>query len=305
MPKSLIYLADNLIVSPESDRRQLPLNHPDAKCIREKDVTLASLCDLKGKCEVYRNDPSVHILIFSIEGNGMLYAADYLKKGRPIESGQVVILPAHHRHRYKMTSSRWKAIWFYLADTYTWHHLRDTKPLIRISLVCNELKSAVEGFLAENLRTENRARLAAHHYAELIVLNLERELDMEETPIHKEMKQRLYKLWDTVSGNLNDEWTVSKMAENVGISPQHLYKVSVQFCGHKPMEMVARLRMQQAQEYLISTDYMIKSIARLLGYSDSFSFSAAFKRHIGTSPKQFRDKHIKQQEEEKREDGWY
>ena len=74
------------------------------------------------------------------------------------------------------------------------------------------------------------------------------------------------------------------------------------------MEMVTRLRMQQAQEYLINTDYMIKSIARLLGYSDSFSFSAAFKREAGCSPKQFREKHYNlhaQKEKEEKEDGWY
>ncbi len=302
MAKSLKYLADNLIVSPESDRRQLHLNHPDAAPIREREVVLASLCDLRGRCEVFRKDPAVHVLIFSVEGDSILYTAESPRRGKPIEPGQVAILPAHQWHRYEMVGSAWKAMWFYLANTYPWNHLHDSKPHVRLSLTCQELKAAVEGFLAETLRNENRARLAARHYAELIVLNLERELDMEEGPAHREMKQRLYKLWDTVSANLSHHWTVEEMAEEVGISPQHLYKVSARFSGHKPMEMVTRLRMQQAQEYLINTDFMIKSIARLLGYADSFSFSAAFKRHAGSSPKQFRKTQIQKKEQEI---GWY
>ena len=110
MAKSLKYLADNLIVSPESDRRQLHLNHPDAKPIKEREVVLAAICDLRGQCEVYRKDPSVHILIFSLEGAGTLYTADSPRKGKPIGDGQVVILPAHQWHSYKMEGSQWKAI---------------------------------------------------------------------------------------------------------------------------------------------------------------------------------------------------
>lgn len=304
MAKSLKYLADNLIISPASDRRQLPLSHPDAKVLSDRDLVLAALCDLRERCEVDRRNPSVHILIVSLEGHGHLYTPESPRKGTPIEPGQVAVLPAHQPHMYKMKGQSWKAMWFYLADTNTWRQLRASKPHIRISITCNELRAAMEGFLAESLRNETRARLAARHYAELIMLNLERELDMEESPNNKEMRQRLYKLWDTVSANLGHSWTVAELAEEIGISPQHFYKVSGRFCGHKPMEMVTRLRMQQAQEFLLNTDYMIKSIARLLGYSDSFSFSAAFKRYAGRSPKQFRLEHF-EKETKNKEDGWY
>ena len=308
MGKSLRYYADNLIVSPKSERRQLHLNHSDTRSIKERGIILAALCDLKEKCEVLRENPKVHVLIFSLEGNATLFIPESPKKGIPIEPGHVVILPAHHQHKYVMDGGQWKAIWFYLADTNSWRHIREIKPHIRISLTHNELRAVMEGLLAESLRNENRAHLAVRHYAELILLNLDRELDMEDTPSHREMKQRLYQLWDTVSANLAHNWTVAEMAEQVGISPQHFYKVSARFSGYKPVKMVTRLRMQQAQEYLISSDYMIKSIAHLLGYSDSFSFSAAFKRDTGYSPKQFREKHYNQyikKEKEEKEDGWY
>jgi AraC-like DNA-binding protein len=60
------------------------------------------------------------------------------------------------------------------------------------------------------------------------------------------------------------------------------------------MEMVTVLRMRYACELLINTGYMIKAIASFIGYGDAFSFSAAFKKHTGLSPRQFRNQNRKQ-----------
>ncbi len=301
MGKNLKYLADDLVMSPYCERRQINLSHSDAAPLREMDIFLASICNIRQKCEVKRHDPNFHILIFSLEGHGRLFTAQFPRKGEVIERGHVVVLPAHNSHHYKMTGQNWKAIWFYLADTDAWRQLRDAKPNIRISLTCDELKSAMEGFWAESLRKEARARLAARHYAEVVVLNLERELDMEESPSNREMRQRLYKLWDTVSANLGRNWTVAELANEACISPQHLYRVSHRLCGHKPMEMVTLLRMRQAKELLINTNNLVKEIARLLSYSDAFSFSAAFKKYAGCSPSEFRKQNQREYiEKEKR-----
>ena len=305
MAKSLQYYADNLIISPKSERRQLHLNHPESQSLRDKGVILAAVCHLKETCDVSRKNPEIHVLIFSIQGDATLFIPDSPKKGLTLEPGHFAILPAGHQHHYVMNGNEWKSLWIYLEDTHPWRHVRDLKPHIRTSLTCHELQAAMEGFLAESLRNESRSPLAVRHYAELITLNLERELDTEGTAGYREMKQRLYQLWDSVSTNLSYNWTVAEMADQIGISPQHFYKVSARFSGYKPMEMVTRIRIQQAQEYLISTDYMVKSIARLLGYSDSFSFSTAFKRETGVSPKQFRDNHHSQYAQKEKEDGWY
>ena len=292
MGKNRKYLADNLIMSPNFNRRQLALSHPDAACLRERDIVLSTMLSIKDVCEVDRKDPNVHILIFSIKGHARLFAVNCSRRGIPIEPSQVVVLPAHQAHSYKMIGDFWEAIWFYLADTDVWQQLREHKPHVRNSITLKELKAAFEGFLAESLRNETRARIAGRHYAELLLLNLERELGMEESQHSKQMRQRLYMLWDAVSANLSYKWTVQELADKIGISPQHLYKVSMRFSGRKPMEMVTQMRMHQAQELLTNTDNLVKSIAFLLGYSDSFSFSAAFKRYTGYSPREFRNRSL-------------
>jgi AraC-like DNA-binding protein len=289
MSKKTKFLADSVVMSPECDSRHLHISHPDASCIQDHNIILAAICGLRIKCDVGRRNSPVHVLIFCLDGVGQLSTSETAQKRELIKPGQIAILPAHQPHFYKMAGSTWKGLWFYLADTPNWAHLRNQKPSIRAAVTLRELEAAMEGFLAESLRKENRARVAARHYAELILLNLERELDMEESPLAKEMRQELYTLWDAVNSNLSYSWTVADLADRIGISPQHFYRVSVRYCGRKPMEMVTRLRIQRAQELLKASDYSIKSIADRVGYIDPFSFSSAFKRHVGCSPRGFRN----------------
>lgn len=287
MPDNLNFSADRLVLSPKCRRRYLHTNHPDAKPIRDRHITLASICEISEYGEVERNDPNMHVLIITLEGQGRLFTEE-LRKGMPLEAGHLTILPAHQRHYYRLDGSQWLAIWIYLADTPLWAHLGRQKAHTRISQSGREICAAIEGFLAENIRTGSRARMAARHYAELILLNIERELEVEDNFTSQKMRQDLYSLWEIVNDDLGRHWRVSDLADRVGISPQHLYRVSMRFFACKPMEMVKRLRMQRAQDFLSSIDLPIKTIAQRVGYGDPFSFSAAFKRYCGCSPREFR-----------------
>lgn len=42
--------------------------------------------------------------------------------------------------------------------------------------------------------------------------------------------------------------------------------------------------MQQAEELLANSDLTVQAIAQSVGYTDSFTFSKAFKRYQGISP---------------------
>lgn len=290
MPDSLNFSADRLELSPHCRRRYLHINHPDAKPIRDRHITLASICEIKDYGEVERNNPNMHVIIITLEGQGRLFTDDIARKGMPMEPGHLTVLPAHQRHYYRLDGDHWKALWIYLADTPLWAHLGRQKAHARISQSGREICAAIEGFLSENIRTGSRARVAARHYAELILLNIERELEMEDNFTSQKMRQDLYSLWEKVNDDLGHPWRVTDLAEKIGISPQHLYRVSMRFFACKPMEMVKRLRMQRAQDFLSSTDMPIKTIAQRVGYSDPFSFSAAFKRYSGCSPRAFRNR---------------
>ena len=47
----------------------------------------------------------------------------------------------------------------------------------------------------------------------------------------------------------------------------------------------------KAKEKLLNSNYAIQQIANITGYTDAFTFSKAFKRYTGLSPKYYREKH--------------
>ena len=55
-----------------------------------------------------------------------------------------------------------------------------------------------------------------------------------------------------------------------------------------PQKFLSQLRMEDAQQQLVNTDDPIQVISRRVGYKDEFTFSKAFKRYSGFSPKLYR-----------------
>ena len=56
------------------------------------------------------------------------------------------------------------------------------------------------------------------------------------------------------------------------------------------MEYVNHLKLQKACQYLMFTSMRIKEIAAQIGMFDPFYFSRFFKKQMGMSPKQYRNK---------------
>lgn len=84
-------------------------------------------------------------------------------------------------------------------------------------------------------------------------------------------------------------WTVSSLAGRIGVSRSTLAKRFADLVGEPPLTYLARWRMTLAADLLTERGTAtVAEIARSVGYSDAFAFSAAFKRIRGVSPSEFR-----------------
>ncbi|MER6706330.1 AraC family transcriptional regulator [Streptomyces fumanus] len=84
-------------------------------------------------------------------------------------------------------------------------------------------------------------------------------------------------------------WTVAALAERVGVSRSTLAKRFAEQVGEPPLTYLTRWRMTLAADLLAERESAtVANVARAVGYSDPFGFSAAFKRVRGTSPSEFR-----------------
>lgn len=87
----------------------------------------------------------------------------------------------------------------------------------------------------------------------------------------------------------SDPWTVAHLAAEVGISRAALARRFNEVLGEPPMAYLAGWRLALAADLLREPGATVGSVARRVGYGSPFTFSAAFKRAYGASPKHHRD----------------
>lgn len=84
----------------------------------------------------------------------------------------------------------------------------------------------------------------------------------------------------------DSDLTVAKLASRCCISTVYLNKLFHKELGETPFSYITRRRMEIARE-MLGEHCSVGEIARLVGYSEIYQFSRAFKKYYGVSPKAF------------------
>lgn len=85
---------------------------------------------------------------------------------------------------------------------------------------------------------------------------------------------------------------VGAIAESVGVSASHLTRLFNEVTGKSMYRSLQDLRLKRAAALLESSDRSIKEIAALTGWSNQLYFSAAFRRHYGIPPSEYRKRSL-------------
>ena len=91
--------------------------------------------------------------------------------------------------------------------------------------------------------------------------------------------------------NLDNPPSVSELAEVAEMSAYQLDRRMRRVFGLTTGQWMLKLRLDQAQRRLISTDLSISAVAIEAGYADQSAFTRQFRRATGMSPRDFRTAH--------------
>lgn len=97
--------------------------------------------------------------------------------------------------------------------------------------------------------------------------------------------EKILYVLDLLHRDISRDWTLDSISDSVGISRASLANKFRESLGITPLDYLSRVRIEKGRRLLQEKNYTLEEIARKVGYSNAFSFSKAYKRVRGVSPK--------------------
>lgn len=222
--------------------------------------------------------PSGSFLLACLEGEGRV-----LLDGRwqRVTAGELCLAPPRVLNAFHaVPRRRWTFAWLRYEEPPAVTPLVGAGSPLRLTQGAEEIGRAIAGLRAEWL-AERDASLVRHWVQ--LAHGLARRAAR---PWRHE--SRASALWDAVARDLAADWKLTTLARQSAVSAEHLRRLCRRELGRTPMEHVAYMRIQRAQELLETTDDKLDAIAPQVGYRSAVVFARAFARYVGLTPTQYR-----------------
>ncbi len=92
-----------------------------------------------------------------------------------------------------------------------------------------------------------------------------------------------------IENNIENNITIQDIYLNLHISESSLYKAFSKVMAITPNNFLQMQKLKRAEYLMITTNYSIKEISDILGFSNQYYFSSVFKKYYSMSPKQYID----------------
>ena len=111
------------------------------------------------------------------------------------------------------------------------------------------------------------------------------------TTMHQTHTLHVHKAIEYISDHFTDLLDADTVAKHCHINTSYLQHLFSEVLGHGIAEEIRSCRLSYAKDLLCKTDYSVRYISYLAGFSSSDYFSTAFKKHYGCSPLGYRKKY--------------
>lgn len=230
------------------------------------------------------------IFIYCAEGQGWCEIAGHRHE---IGKNQLLVIPCATPHVYGAAGKKpWTIHWFHAVGSNVPFYLDRLgvtleKPVVSLggdvqlfSLFEDLLEGLQHGFTLTHLI------YSAHSLAHLMGLILRHKEEF--WPGETTVRERIDKSIGFMKSHLREPLDVGALAALANLSRSHYTTLFRRVTGYAPLNYLNHLRMQRAVELLNTTDWPIKNISELLGFSDQFYFSRAFTKMHNHSPSEHR-----------------
>jgi AraC family transcriptional regulator len=93
-----------------------------------------------------------------------------------------------------------------------------------------------------------------------------------------------------IHANLDADLSLAALSRRAGLSPFHFHRRFRDQFGQTCASYVTGARLQRAAYLLVAQDCAVLDVALQCGFTNHATFTRAFRRHYGTTPREFRDR---------------
>lgn len=104
--------------------------------------------------------------------------------------------------------------------------------------------------------------------------------------------RKLRRITEFVYQNLEQEFSLATLAEQVQMAETYFARVFKQSVGVPPYQFVLHCKINKARELLTDTRLPLVEISYLLGFSSQSHFTSVFHKQVGMTPRMYRLEHV-------------
>ena len=101
-------------------------------------------------------------------------------------------------------------------------------------------------------------------------------------------KPKLRRTTEYIEAHLEEALSLTDIAAVAQMSPDHFARLFRHATGRTPHQYVIICRIERAKHLLVETTLPIIDISRQVGFTDQSYFTAVFRKHVFTTPKEYR-----------------
>lgn len=248
----------------------------------------------RNKCEpLYSYEHTVKnriILHFVLSGKGILRIGD---RQYDVHEHQVFLIPEDTRSFYQADrDDPWEYIWFHIGGPKIPMILKEAGLTedhpVYTPLGCADI---IEGLAEDILDNYTRQYYCVGTLYKMCDYMIENSSVREE----KDYESSLVYVKNVISYiqlKYSEPVKIEKIAFSLGLNRSYLTRLFKNATGYSLQEYLLTYRMKMAAKLLSGSSLSVADVASSVGYTDTFTFSKAFKRYYGKSPSDFRNVQI-------------
>jgi len=233
------------------------------------------------------------IINITSKGEGTVFANE---EAFDVKQGELLLFPpsaAHYYHR-KAKCSSWFHRWIYFRPRAFWHdwlswQIEKNGVFVTRNLDAETTKDLESLFIDIEYTSKSEVPYRNDLAINLLEQLLIRCKTLQPDVMNKRLDPRVIESMNFMTQHLNEEFTIEDVSAHICLSPSRLGHLFRSEMNMSITQWRDDQRISRAKHLLLTTNYSINQIGRIVGYSDPLYFSRVFKRKSGVSPKHFRE----------------